>query len=107
MRLFEKVSARLRKFMSPKTAPVDRQGWKGDKDRKVRVYRPADVANMLGEGQPFFHMASGGKYAIMVRRNRAGKEIPACFLRVDKDRRPKKERKRLLKTARALAKATT
>ncbi len=75
-------------------------------DRQCRIYRPAEIANLLKESQPFFMMASGGKYAIAIRRNRKGKEIPACFIRVDKDRRKPKERKRMRRAAKTLAEAT-
>jgi hypothetical protein len=106
MRLFEAVKSMFhRNAVGRPEKAQPRYDWK-NVDRKCRIYRPAEIVNMLKEGQPFFKMASGGKYAVMVRRNKAGKEIPACFLRVDKDRRPRKERKRMKQMARTLAQAT-
>ncbi len=69
------------------------------------VYRVADVAAVLSEKQPFFKMRSGGTFAIAMKRNRKGELAPANFIRVDKDRRPWRERKAMRRQARALAEA--
>jgi hypothetical protein len=54
------------------------------------------MAEILSKEKPFFRMTSGGIYAVMNSQ----------FVRVDKDRRPRKERKRARRTARRLAEAT-
>lgn len=70
------------------------------------IYRVADVAEHLSEKVPFFKMKSGGTFAIAIKRNRKGVMAPANFIRVDKDRRPWRERKQMRRKARALAEAT-
>lgn len=60
------------------------------------IYNVEDVATKLSEKQPMFRMKSGGVYCI----------LNGGFVRVDKDRRPRRERKRTRRTARMLAEAT-
>ncbi len=105
MRLFDFLKRNFVKTKDAYESLRPRFDWKNI-DRQCRIYRPAEIANLLKESQPFFMMASGGKYAIAIRRNRKGKEIPACFIRVDKDRRKPKERKRMRRAAKALAEVT-
>ena len=64
--------------------------------QSIRLYNSEDVAKTLTEAQPFFKMYSGGVYAVAL--NKFNK--PANFLRMDKDRRPVKERKAARRAAR-------
>lgn len=57
--------------------------------RTVVVYRPETVAKILNEKNPFFEMRSGGIYAVAMTDG-----VPTHFVRVDKDRRPRRQRKR-------------
>jgi len=92
-----------------KTPKEDRHAWKAKPEQKVTIVSPVAVANALPKGQPFFEMRSGHKYAVKVARLRSGTEAPICFIRVDKFRGTKVQRKAMKKakrTAKALAAAT-
>lgn len=68
-----------------------------------------DVAAFLSAAKPFFKMRSGGTYAVRTTRKLVdGKmqDVPTNFIRVDKDRTPLKQRKRMRRAARHLAEAT-
>ena len=66
------------------------------------LYAVSDVAKKVSEEKPYFKMYSGGVYAV----GAADPELPTHFIRVDKDRRPRRERKRMRRMARKLAVAT-
>jgi len=65
------------------------------------IITPESVAPQLSAKEPYFQMRSGGIYAVALS---GGK--PSHFVRVDKDRRSRRERKRARRTARMLAEAT-
>lgn len=64
-------------------------------------YSVQQIAPLLNEKKPYFKMRSGGTYAVATTSGMA-----THFIRVDKDRRPRRERKRARRTARNLAIAT-
>jgi hypothetical protein len=92
-----------------KTPKPVAKNWKDKPEQKVTILSPVAVANALPKDQPFFEMRSGHKYAVKVARLRSGVEAPICFIRVDKFRGTKVQRKAMKKakrTAKALAAAT-
>jgi hypothetical protein len=71
------------------------------------ILRVEDIGPLLSEKNPFFKARSGGKYAVATHPvlTDDGKMIdaPAYFIRVDKDRTPRKLRKLRKKIRRASA----